>query len=45
MKQKMNMKKKLNMTVGRFQPLTQGHLNMINEGDAPCIEKTISKSK
>lgn len=25
------------MTVGRFQPFTQGHLNMINEGDAPCI--------
>lgn len=25
------------MTVGRFQPFTQGHLNMVNEGDAPCI--------
>lgn len=25
------------MTVGRFQPFTQGHLNMINEGEAPCI--------
>lgn len=25
------------MAVGRFQPFTQGHLNMINEGDAPCI--------
>lgn len=30
-------KQKINMTVGRFQPFTQGHLNMINEGDAPCI--------
>lgn len=30
-------KKKLNMTIGRFQPFTQGHLNMVNEGDAPCI--------
>jgi hypothetical protein len=28
---------KLNMTVGRFQPFTQGHLNMVNEGDGPCI--------
>lgn len=25
------------MTVGRFQPFTQGHLNMVNEGEAPCI--------
>lgn len=25
------------MTIGRFQPFTQGHLNMVNEGDAPCI--------
>lgn len=25
------------MTVGRFQPFTQGHLNMVNEGDGPCI--------
>ena len=25
------------MTLGRFQPMTKGHLNMINEGDAPCI--------
>jgi len=25
------------MTVGRFQPFTQGHLNMINEGEGPCI--------
>ena len=28
---------KLNMTVGRFQPFTLGHLNMVNEGDGPCI--------
>lgn len=28
---------KLNMTVGRFQPFTQGHLNMLNEGEAPCV--------
>lgn len=25
------------MTVGRFQPFTLGHLNMVNEGEAPCI--------
>lgn len=25
------------MTIGRFQPFTQGHLNMINEGNAKCI--------
>lgn len=25
------------MTIGRFQPFTQGHLNMVNEGDSPCI--------
>ena len=25
------------MTIGRFQPMTQGHVNMINEGEAPCI--------
>ena len=28
---------KINMTVGRFQPFTKGHLNMVVEGDAPCI--------
>lgn len=28
---------KINMTVGRFQPFTKGHLNMVIEGDAPCI--------
>ena len=33
------------MVVGIFQPFTQGHLNMINEGEAPYIVKTISKSK
>lgn len=31
------MKRKLNMTVGRFQPFTQGHLNMVNDGDCECI--------
>lgn len=25
------------MTVGRFQPFTLGHLNMVNEGEGPCI--------
>ena len=33
-------KKQINMTVGRFQPFTSGHLNMINDGtnnNAPCI--------
>lgn len=30
-------KQKLNMTVGKFQPFTLGHLNMVNEGEAPCI--------
>lgn len=25
------------MTVGRFQPFTKGHLNMVIEGEAPCI--------
>jgi hypothetical protein len=28
---------KLNFVVGRLQPFTKGHLNMINEGNAPCI--------
>ena len=28
---------KINFTIGRFQPFTQGHLNMILEGEAPCI--------
>ena len=25
------------MAVGRFQPFTKGHENMVNEGEAPCI--------
>ena len=37
-------KKKLNMTIGRFQPFTQGHLNMINEGDGPCMVYRINSS-
>lgn len=32
------------MTIGRFQPFTQGHLNMVNEGDAPCIVYRINSS-
>lgn len=36
--------KKLNMTIGRFQPFTQGHLNMVNEGEAPCIVYRINSS-
>ena len=36
--------KKLNITIGRFQPFTQGHLNMVNEGDAPCIVYRINSS-
>ena len=38
------MKQKLNMTVGRFQPFTQGHLNMVNEGEAPCIVYRINST-
>jgi len=37
-------KQKLNMTIGRFQPFTQGHLNMVNEGDGPCIVYRINSS-
>ena len=37
-------KQKLNMTVGRFMPFTKGHLNMILEGDAPCIIFRINSS-
>ena len=40
----MNMKKKLNITVGRFQPFTQGHLNMINEGEELCIVYRINST-
>lgn len=32
------------MTIGRFQPFTQGHLNMVNEGEAPCIVYRINSS-
>ena len=32
------------MTIGRFQPFTQGHLNMVNEGDGPCIVYRINSS-
>lgn len=39
------MANKTNITVGRFQPFTQGHLNMIIEGDAPCIVYRINSSK
>ncbi len=37
-------KQKLNMTIGRFQPFTQGHLNMVNEGEGPCIIYRINSS-
>jgi len=36
--------KKLNIAIGRFQPFTQGHLNMVNEGEAPCIVYRINSS-
>lgn len=39
------MSQKVNITIGRFQPFTQGHLNMIIEGDAPCIVYRINSSK
>lgn len=29
--------KKLNMTIGKFQPITKGHINMIEEGENLCI--------
>lgn len=29
--------KKLNFTIGRFQPFTQGHVNMIEEVDGDCL--------
>lgn len=35
---------KMNMFVGRLQPMTQGHLNCINEGDGPCIVYRINSS-
>ena len=37
-------KQKLNMTIGRFMPFTQGHLNMVNEGEGPCIVYRINSS-
>ena len=39
------MANKVNIAIGRFQPFTQGHLNMIIEGDAPCIVYRINSSK
>lgn len=36
---------KVNITIGRFQPFTQGHLNMIMEGELPCIVYRINSSK
>lgn len=39
------MAKKVNITIGRFQPFTQGHLNMIKEGDLPCIVYRINSGK
>lgn len=36
--------KKINMAIGRFMPFSQGHLNMVNEGDAPCIVYRINSS-
>lgn len=39
------MANKINIAIGRFQPFTQGHLNMIIEGDAPCIVYRINSSK
>ena len=37
-------KQKLNIAIGRFQPFTQGHLNMVNEGEAPCLVYRINSS-
>ena len=37
--------KKVNIAIGRFQPFTQGHLNMIMEGELPCIVYRINSSK
>ena len=39
------MAQKVNITIGRFQPFTNGHLNMILEGELPCIIYRISSSK
>jgi hypothetical protein len=40
-----NMAQKVNITIGRFQPFTKGHLNMIMEGELPCIVYRINSSK
>lgn len=32
------------MFIGRLQPFTQGHLNCINEGEAPCLVYRINSS-
>ena len=37
-------KQKLNLAIGRYQPFTQGHLNMVNEGEGPCIVYRINSS-
>lgn len=37
-------KQKINLTIGRFQPFTKGHENMVNEGDAPCIIYQLSSA-
>ena len=39
------MAQKVNITIGRFQPFTQGHLNMVMEGELPCIVYRINSSK
>ena len=36
---------KVNITIGRFQPFTKGHLNMVTEGELPCIVYRINSSK
>lgn len=38
------MSQKVNITIGRFQPFTQGHLDMILKGGAPCIIYRINSS-
>ena len=36
---------KVNITIGRFQPFTLGHFNMVTEGELPCIVYRINSSK
>lgn len=36
---------KINLTIGRFQPFTQGHLNMVKEGKNKCIIYQIKPSE